>query len=166
MSAVLIQNTISRTMSSFKPMIHLPRLSSLAFYSENSGLSSQPGVVLSDALLLDDDDLPALSLDKQDLCLPLGFCFVSDGDDRAGRGDEEIITVPKDRNGEAESALEQWQSSAFPLLTEELVDSIFRRNYPIFSCTATSYPNPHKSTTTSQPIYELKRRLYLLNIPC
>ena len=115
-------------MSTFKPMIHLPRLSSLSFYSEISGFDSTATATLSEAMLLEDEDLPAVSLDKQDLCLPLGFCFVSDGDDRAGRGDEEIITVPKDRDGEAESALEQWQSSAFPLLTEELVDSIFRRN--------------------------------------
>ena len=117
---------------SFKPMIHLPRHSALVFYSEapnSSNLTSSTSAVsLSDAMLIEEDELPAVWLDKQDICLPPGFCFVSDGDDRAGRGDEEIITVPKDRNGESESAFEQWQSSAYPLLTEEQVDAIFRRN--------------------------------------
>jgi len=85
-------------------------------------------VALSESCLLEDEELPAVWLDKQDLYLPEGFCFVSDGDDRAGKGDEEILTVPKDRDGEAESTLEFWQSTAFPLLTEDQVDAIFRRN--------------------------------------
>ena len=79
-------------------------------------------------MLLEEDELPSVWLDKQDICLPPGFCFVSDTDDRAGRGDEEIISVPRDRDGDAESSLEQWQSFATPLITEEQVDIIFRRN--------------------------------------
>ena len=113
-------------------MIHLSRLSALSFYAESAAAcnpeSSTSLLGLSENVLVEDDELPSVWLEKQELCLPEGFCFVSDGDDRAGRGDEEILTVPKDRNGESESALEHWQSNAFPLLSEEQVDAIFRGN--------------------------------------
>lgn len=130
-SSAVIETKIFPGMSTFKPMIHLSRLSAMSFYSECSGSAitgSLTSAAVSEQVLVDEDELPSVWLDKQELVLPVGFCFVSDGDDRAGRGDEEILTVPKDRNGDSESAFEHWQSNALPLLSEEQVDAIFRRN--------------------------------------